>query len=206
MTRYLAIGQVYGTLLNSRAEYDAWAPKMTEAPYKAPPRAPVLYIKPANTWSGDGAAVAVPAEGVEVGATIAIVMKAPGEVAGYVLVNDWSLPHESYFRPPVKFRCRDGFLGVGDKLLAADNAVDPSWLTVEVRINGNLKQTVQFNDLVRPPERLLSEVSEFMTLGAGDLLMIGLAADRPLAHAGDTVELRGEGLGSLTQTLVAEPP
>ena len=34
---------------------------MNEAPYKAPPKAPVLYVKPANTWSENGATIAVPA-------------------------------------------------------------------------------------------------------------------------------------------------
>ena len=44
-------------------------------------------------------------------------MKAPRRVAGYVLMNDLSLPHASYFRPPVKFKCLDGFLGIGATFL-----------------------------------------------------------------------------------------
>ena len=56
-----SLGTVYGTLLNFRSEWEAWAPKMKEAPYKAPPEQPVLYIKPANTWSNDGTTSAVPA-------------------------------------------------------------------------------------------------------------------------------------------------
>ena len=34
---YLPTGTVYGTLLNFRAEFDALAPQMAEAPYKAAP-------------------------------------------------------------------------------------------------------------------------------------------------------------------------
>jgi 5-oxopent-3-ene-1,2,5-tricarboxylate decarboxylase/2-hydroxyhepta-2,4-diene-1,7-dioate isomerase len=204
----LAMRTVYGTLLNSRAEWDQWSAKMNDAPYKAPPKAPVLYVKPVNTWSRDGASITIPVgvDEVEVGATVAAVMKAPGEVAGYVLMNDFSITHDSYFRPPVKFKCLDGFLGVGSTVLHAEAAVDPAWLVVEVRINGELKQTVKFDQLVRPPEKLLADVDEFMTLGAGDCLMLGLAANRPRARAGDTIELRGEGLGTLTQHLVAEAP
>src|SRR4029453_3462009 len=69
-------GTIYGTLLNFRGEWQAWAARMSEAPYRAPPKAPVLYIKPANTWSLDGADIPVPARvsAVEVGATIAMVM------------------------------------------------------------------------------------------------------------------------------------
>jgi 5-oxopent-3-ene-1,2,5-tricarboxylate decarboxylase/2-hydroxyhepta-2,4-diene-1,7-dioate isomerase len=199
---------VYGTLLNFRDEFDAWAPRMNDAPYKAPPKAPVLYIKPANTWSESGAAIGVPARvpEVEVGATVAMVMKAPGELAGYVLMNDLSVPHTSYFRPPVKYKCLDGFLGVGATLLPAGPDVDPSRFVLEVFINGELKQTIAFSNLVRSAPQLLSDVAEFMTLGTGDALMLGLDAGRPLARAGDTVELRADRLGSLTNTLVAEAP
>jgi len=203
---FVLTGTVYGTLLNFRGEWEAWAPKMNEAPYKAPPQWPVLYIKPANTWSADGADIPMPARvpEVEVGATIAMVMKAPGQVAGYVLMNDLSIPHGSFFRPPVKFKCLDGFLGVGSALLPAGPAVDPSQFLLEVRVNGALKQRLHFANLVRPAARLLSDVGEFMTLGAGDVLMLGCEAGRPLAKAGDRIEISAQGLGSLSNTLVAE--
>ena len=195
-------GTVYGTLLNFRSEVEALAPQMHEAPYKAPPKAPILYVKPANTWSFDGEDVPVPARvaQVEVGATLVMVMKAPGQVAGYVLVNDLSVPHASLFRPPVKFKCLDGFLGLGSRLAE----VDPRSTSLEVRINGELRQTVTFDALVRTPAQLLADVSEFMTLGAGDLLMIGCGWPRPLARVGDRIQLSARGLGTLTNTLVAE--
>ena len=71
---FLPFGTVYGTLLNFRAEVDALAPQMSQPPYKAAPRAPVLYVKTANTWSPHGRAIAVPARvpQVETGATIAM--------------------------------------------------------------------------------------------------------------------------------------
>jgi len=199
-------GTVFGTLLNFHGELEALGDKVNEPPYKAPPRAPVLYIKPANTWSADGAEIPVPANvpQVEVGATIAMVMKAPGEVAGYVLMTDFSVPHASLFRPPVKYKCLDGFLGIGGKLLARSQTVDPSKFVVEVRVNGELKQTVAFNHLVRDPARLLADVSEFMTLGAGDALMLGCDAGRPLARVGDRIDISAPGMDSLSNTLVAE--
>ncbi len=205
------MGTVYGTLLNFRSELAAWAPKMHDAPYKAPPKAPVLYIKTANTWSADGASIPVPARApqVEIGATIAMVMKAPGEVGGYRLMNDLSLPHASFFRPPVKFKCLDGFLGIGDALLPAGPDVDASKFVLEVRINGALKQTVRFSELLRDARKLLADVSGFMTLGEGDALMLGCdilaQGGRPLAKVGDVIELSAPGFGQLTNTLVAEP-
>jgi 5-oxopent-3-ene-1,2,5-tricarboxylate decarboxylase / 2-hydroxyhepta-2,4-diene-1,7-dioate isomerase len=203
---FLRMGTVYGTLLNFRGELAALGDQVSQPPYKAPPKAPVLYIKPANTWSADGAEIPVPASvaQVEVGATVGVVMKAPGEVAGYVLMNDFSMPHTSLFRPPVKYKCLDGFLGVGGRLLAHGEGVDPSGFVVEVRVNGELKQTVAFDSLVRDARQLLADVGEFMTLGAGDVLMLGCDVGRPLVKAGDKVELSAPGLGTLTHTLVAE--
>jgi len=64
-------GTVYGTLLNHRDALAALGAAVHEAPYKAPPRAAVLYIKPRNTWVGPGDAVIVPAgvAELEIGAT-----------------------------------------------------------------------------------------------------------------------------------------
>lgn len=199
-------GTVYGTLMNFRGELDALGPKMDEAPYKAPPKAPVLYIKPANTWTENGGAIALPARvaEVEVGATIAMVMRSAREVAGFVLMNDVRIPHDSFFRPPVKFNCLDGFLGIGDRIRARNEAGDPAVFKLEVRVNGDLRQTVRFSQLLRPADKLLADVGEFMTLGEGDMLMLGCDVGRPRVRVGDRVDISIPALGTLTNTFVAE--
>jgi 5-oxopent-3-ene-1,2,5-tricarboxylate decarboxylase/2-hydroxyhepta-2,4-diene-1,7-dioate isomerase len=77
-------------------------------------------------------------------------------------------------------------------------------MVLEVRINGALKQTVTFDQLVRTPRQLLADVGEFMTLAAGDALMLGVGADRPRARAGDSIQISCPELGSLSNRLVAE--
>ncbi|WP_332777647.1 fumarylacetoacetate hydrolase family protein [Polaromonas sp.] len=217
---FLPTGTVYGVLLNFRGEMQALAPQMSQPPYKAAPKAPVLYVKPANTWSAHGARIAVPARvpEVEVGATIAMIISAvsladPSQsaiesIANFVLMNDLSIPHASFFRPPVKFKCLDGFLGIGAHALPASEAGDPSRFTLEVRINGEVKQTVDFENLVRNASQLLADVGEFMTLRAGDVLMLGCdtlkEGDRPLARVGDRIDISAPGFGTLSNTLVAE--
>ncbi|HEY0823107.1 MAG TPA: fumarylacetoacetate hydrolase family protein [Ramlibacter sp.] len=199
-------GTVYGTLLNFRGELEALGDKVNEPPYKGAPKAPVLYIKPANTWTENGGAIALPANvaEVEIGATVAMVMKSPREIEGFVLMNDVSIPHESFFRPPVKYKCLDGFLGIGDRIRARNEAGDPAVFKLEVRINGELKQTVRFSQLLRPAEKLLADVGEFMTLGEGDMLMLGCDAGRPRAKVGDRVQISMPALGTLSNTFVAE--
>ena len=71
-------------------------------------------------------------------------------------------------------------------------------------MNGELRQTVRFDTLVRDPRQLLAEVAAFTTLGDGDVLMLGCAAARPRAQAGDRIELRSAALGAVSHTLVAE--
>jgi 5-oxopent-3-ene-1,2,5-tricarboxylate decarboxylase/2-hydroxyhepta-2,4-diene-1,7-dioate isomerase len=199
-------GTVYGTLMNFRGELEALGDKVDEPPYKGAPKAPVLYIKPANTWTENGGTIALPAgvPEVEIGATVAMVMKSAREIEGFVLMNDLSIPHESFFRPPVKFKCLDGFLAIGDRIRARNEAGDPAVFKLEVRINGELKQTVRFSQLVRPADKLLADVSEFMTLGEGDMLMLGCDAGRPRAKVGDRIQVSMPALGTLSNTLVAE--
>ncbi len=209
-------GTVYGTLLNSRTELAAMGDQLTQAPYKVAPQAPVLYVKPANTWARSGDAVVLPAMApqVEIGASVAMVIGAPAfgavrgkartTVAGYVLVNDLSLPHASFFRPPVKFKCLDGFLGLGPVCVPAGAAGDPAHFALEVRINNTLRQTVQFSDFERDADTLLADVSAFMTLRPGDLLLLGCGPGRPLAAAGDRIDIRLRGqpaFGTLTTHL-----
>lgn len=219
MRPVLAAGTVYGVLLNSQDEWAAWAGQMSEPPYKAPPKAPVLYVKTANTWSACGAAIAVPARAphVEIGASLALVIGTPAQhaspqtalqhVAGYVLVNDVSLPHASYYRPPVKYKNLDGFLGIGPRCATPAELGDPNRLRLEVRVDGRLQQTVDLGRMLRPAAQLIADVSEFMTLRHGDVLLLGLGAKRPLARAGQRIEISAIGtpaLGTLRNMLAEE--
>ncbi|MDM0002519.1 fumarylacetoacetate hydrolase family protein [Variovorax sp. J22P240] len=203
---YTPKGTVYGVLLNFRAEVEALAPQMNQPPYKAPPKAPVLYVKTANTWSPHGSAITVPAkvDAVEVGATIAMVIGADNDVEGFVLMNDLSIPHASFFRPPVKFKCVDGFLGIGPAMRDAQEVADPAQFKLEVRINGELKQSVDFSRSVRSASQLLADVGDFMTLAHGEVLMLGCDAGRPLARPGDRIEISAPGFETLVNTLVKE--
>ena len=199
-------GTVYGPLLNFRREWDLWAPRMTQDPYKAAPQAPVLYVKSANTFNPSGELVLQDGiTEVDIGATLGLVMGADGQPESVVLINDWAVPHASYYRPPVKFRCRDGYLGLGTLRPWAD--LDVNDLRLRVTLNGAAVQTVDFSQLKRPLVQLLVDVAEFMSLQAGDVLMLGTDCledgTRPRARAGDTVRIEAAGFASLSQTLIS---
>ncbi|MFK2827292.1 fumarylacetoacetate hydrolase family protein, partial [Bacillus sp. B190/17] len=69
-------GTIYGTLLNYKGALEALGESVNEAPYKAAPKAPILYIKPVNTISSHGQPIPLP-EGVselEIGAALGVVI------------------------------------------------------------------------------------------------------------------------------------
>lgn len=207
---YLPGGTVYGTLLNFRREHALWAPRMHEAPYKAPPNAPVLYIKTANTFTRSGQAIALPkgvAE-VEVAASLGLVAGEGGRVAGAVLFNDVAIPHDSYYRPPVKFRCVDGFLGVGDALRPVHDLSSLTSLVLELRVDGVMRQRTALADLVRDAATLWADVNAFQSMRPGDVLMVGTDClddgSRPRAKAGDSVEITATGFAPLVNHFVQE--
>lgn len=207
-------GTVVGVALNGMAEWDALAPAMSAPPYKAPPEAPVLYLKPANTWSGAFDAVTVPASApeVEVGATLAVVFSRDAShvraedawhhFSGVTLVNDLSIPSPSYYRPPVKQKCLDGFCVIGPWI--APLPAVPEALEISVAINGEPAQTLPVAAMRRCFAQLTADISSFMTLRAGDVLLLGLGADRPRARAGDLVTVACPGIGRQETRLVAE--
>ncbi|EIF33537.1 2-keto-4-pentenoate hydratase/2-oxohepta-3-ene-1,7-dioic acid hydratase [Burkholderia sp. Ch1-1] len=207
-------GAVYGTLLNDRAALAALGDAMHAAPYKAPPKAPVLYLKPRNTLAGHRARVVVPdnALGVEIGASLGIVIgrtatrvgveQALHYIAGYTLVADLSVPHASVYRPSVRFRARDGFCVVGPAVVAARHIPAPDDLQIEVSLNGGATFSASTASSVRNVAQLLTDVTDFMTLGAGDVITLGVPHGSPVAHIGDSATLSIGAMPPLTVSFV----
>ena len=210
-------GTVYGTLLNHRDALAALGDQVTAAPYKAPPHAPVLYIKPRNTVVGHRVPVVVPGDApeLEIGATLGVVIgrtasnvtadDALAFVAGYTVVNDISVPHASFYRPSMRFKCRDGFCPIGPAVVARDLVPNADALDIVVAIDGATVHRSSTARLVRPIPRLIADVTEFMTLYPGDVLMVGVAAGAPRARTGQTVTITIQSVGRLENTLVAAP-
>lgn len=212
----MRVETVYGVLLNYRGTLAALGEAVHQPPYKAPPKAPVLYIKPANTLSGPGAPIVVPAEveALEIGAALAVVVgrtacrvapdRALDHVAGYTIANDVSVPHASYYRPAIRFKCRDGFCPLGPELVERGRIADPGALGLRVFVDGALAQENSTANLIRPVAQLIAEVTEFMTLAPGDVLLTGVPENPPRARPGQRVAIEIDRLGRLENPLVAE--
>jgi 5-oxopent-3-ene-1,2,5-tricarboxylate decarboxylase/2-hydroxyhepta-2,4-diene-1,7-dioate isomerase len=197
-------GTVYGVLMNDPAALAALGDAASLPPYKAPPKAPVLYVKPRNTLNGPGVVVALPAdaEAFKLGAAIGLVIgrtacavgqaQALSHLAGCTLVADLSVPHDSFYRPSVRFKARDGSCLIGPRVAA----VDPDSLALRVSIDGAVVRG-DSPRWQRPAARLIADVSEFMTLRPGDILLLGVAAWAPLVRAGQRFAIEAGALGVL---------
>lgn len=208
-------GVVVGTLLNDPAGLEALGEAVNAPPYKAPPRAPVLYVKPRNTLAAGGADVVVPTEAgrLEIGASLGIVIgrsacrvsadRALSFVAGWLLVADLCVPHTSFYRPNVRLRARDGSCLLGT-VVPRHGIVDADAMQIRVTAGDRPAHLACTAGMSRPVARLLQDVTEFMTLHAGDVLMLGVSAGAPQGGAGETFSIECDGLGRLHGRLVAE--
>jgi 5-oxopent-3-ene-1,2,5-tricarboxylate decarboxylase/2-hydroxyhepta-2,4-diene-1,7-dioate isomerase len=169
-------------------------------PYKKPPVAPVLYLRPRNTWNTSGAPIYLPADSkdLKMAGTIGVVMGRLNQIAGYVAVNDVSIPHASYYRPAIRQRCRDGFCVIGSEV------TDRPPREIRILINGELRCRADIDDLVRPIDRLIADIIEFLTLQPGDIVLAGEPVDAPLAQVGDRVRVEIDGLAAIENEVVPE--
>jgi len=215
---YRLSGRLYGTLVNHRTALAELGAAVNKPPYQAPPKAPVLYIKPSTTLASDHAVVTVP-HGVaelEVGAALGLVIGRPAcnlsehtaleYVAGYLIVNDVSVPHGTYYRPSISHIARDGFCPLGPRVVPREAVADPDALGIRVRIDGVLRQSCGTADLLRPVRRLLADITEFMTLAPGDVLAVGSAAPAPRVRPGQRVTIEIDQIGVLENSFAAEQP
>ncbi len=207
---YRLSGVVYGALLNHRSALAQIGAAANQLPYKAPPVAPVLYIKPRNTLALSGDVVRIPAgtPELEVGACLGLVIgrtackvaeaRALEYVAGYLIVADVSVPHESFHRPSIRYKARDGYCPLGPAVIERAAVANPDALTIRTYLDGALVQIMSTADSIRSAARLLADVTEFMTLSPGDVLALGAAAPAPRVRPGQTVSIEIDGLGSLS--------
>lgn len=208
----IATGTLFGITLNYKGLLESRLAEFNEQPYQKPPVKPVLFIKTPNTRNADGQSVVAPAGerlqpgpalGVVIGKTASRVEEkdALAHVAGYLIVNEFSLPEESYYRPAVKAKCRDGFCSLGSEVI---ELADPHALTLKLLVNGEVRQENTTANFVRSIPRLIAELSEFMTLHEGDVLITGTPEGRVDVQPGDEVIVEISGLGRLTNHIVAE--
>jgi len=200
-------GEVYGVALNNTV--DVRNGMIANDRAKAAPNAPVMFIKPRNTYLAHGSQVLLSPEldAVEPCAALGVVFGrdtarvAPSHalehVLGYTLAIDISEPGAGYFRPPIREKCRDGFLPIGPGILPRHALEDPDAALLRLEVDGETVASVRGKDQIRPIAELIAEVSAYMTFSAGDMLLAVLTSPGPLARPGSRVAAVVDGIGRL---------
>ena len=81
--------------------------------------------------------------------------------------------------------------------------LDPADLAVTTTVNGELRQAGRTSQLMRGVDELVAHVSQAMTLLPGDVILTGTPAGVGPLVVGDEVSVTIEGIGTLTNTVVA---
>jgi 2-keto-4-pentenoate hydratase/2-oxohepta-3-ene-1,7-dioic acid hydratase in catechol pathway len=172
------------------------------------PKDPLIFLKPSTAIIGPGESVALPkySQRVEHEGELGLVIGrrcsqlSDGEdalsyVLGYTCVND--VTARDLQKTDVQFtraKSFDTFCPVGPHI---ETTFRPEDVLVETLVNGELRQSGRTSWMVFPPAFLVRWVSRMMTLEPGDLIATGTPAGVGPLVAGDSVDVRIEGIGVL---------
>lgn len=193
----------------------------------AAPAEPVLFMKAVTAINGPNDDVQIPPGAtkvdweVELGVVIGHRATRVGEeaamehVAGYVLANDvseraWQMERGGTWD---KGKSHDSFAPLGPWLLTADEVADPHGIALWLEVNGQRMQSGNTRNFIFGVPQVISYISQFMTLEAGDVILTGTPAGVGLGQKpepiflqpGDVVQLGADGLGEQRQICVAVP-
>ena len=187
------------------------------------PNEPIIFMKALNCLQGPNDNVMLPRSsvktdwevelGIVIGKKTRYVTKekAIEHVAGYVLVNDISEREFQTERGPQwdKGKGCDTFGPVGPYLVTRDEITDPQSLQLWLDVNGKQMQNGNTKTMIFSVKEIVSYVSEFMTLFAGDIITtgtppgVGVGMKPPVfLQAGDVMTLGISGLGEQRQKVV----
>jgi 2,4-diketo-3-deoxy-L-fuconate hydrolase len=188
------------------------------------PTEPILFMKSTTAVTGPNDAIMIPKNSVKtdwevelafvIGKRASYVSEenAMDHVAGYCLHNDVSEREFQLERGGTwdKGKGCDTFAPLGPWLVTKDEIPDPHNLRLWLKVNDQMMQDGNTDDLVFNIPYLVSYLSQFMTLLPGDIVStgtpagVGLGFNPPVyLKPGDTVELGIDGLGTSKQPVIA---
>lgn len=192
------------------------------------PERPVLFVKGINTLQHPGEPISIPTHmksaEVDYECELAVVIgkdcknvsreNALDYVLGYTCCNDVSA-RDWQLRLGGGQWCRgkffDTFCPLGPRLVTRDEIKDPNQLGIQTRLNGEVVQSWNTNDMIFPVPVLIEFLSGSTTLPAGTVILtgtphgVGMAQKPPRwLRPGDRVEIEIESIGILANPVKNE--
>ena len=178
-----------------------------------PPAAPVMFLKPSTSVVGHGDPVARPpsVERLDYEGELAVVIgrlcrdvpvsSALDAVFGYTCANDVTARDQQAADGQwTRAKGYDSFCPLGPWI---ETSLDPGASRVTTTLNGERKQDAPTSLLLHAVPELVAYVSAVMTLLPGDVLLTGTPAGVGPMDVGDEVSVTVEGVGTLTNKVVA---
>ena len=188
------------------------------------PEYPILFAKFSNTLIGHRKPIVLPkiSQQVDYEAEMALVVgrvckdipntdEALSYLAGYTIFNDVSV-RDFQMRTPqwLQGKSFDGAGPIGPAFVTADEVSDPQKLDITLRLNGEVMQSSNTSDFIFDIPKMLSYISQIMTLEPGDIIAtgtpggVGDARDpKVFLKAGDNVQIEIAELGMLENSVIA---
>ena len=187
----------------SRAEQRGWVPDV-----------PSYFLKPVSSLSGSGAPLVRPrgTELLTIEGEIALIIGrrarhlTPQEGAAHI---GWIAPANDVGLYDMRWADRgsnllskgqDGFTPIGDP--APVERLDLDALTLRTRVNGSVVQEDCTANLIFAFGLLVADLSRFVTLEPGDVILTGTPAGAAVVVPGDRVEVEIDGVGTLVNEVV----
>jgi 2-keto-4-pentenoate hydratase/2-oxohepta-3-ene-1,7-dioic acid hydratase in catechol pathway len=191
--------------------YASHAAEMTSA---EPAPVPPIFLKPSTAVIGPGDAIRLPVdvERVDHEAELAVVIGATGArrltpaqaeaaILGYTCANDVTArDHQRVDGQWARAKGHDSFCPLGPWI---DTAFRPASQELRCEVDGELRQRGSLDEMTHSIADLISYVSGVMTLLPGDVLLTGTPAGVAPLRAGNSVSITVEGLGTLTNPVIA---
>ena len=178
----------------------------------AVPAEPLYFLKGSNSYLAHGETIRMPKSyggkvvyegelGIVIGKRCAGVSEADAKehIFGYTCINDVTaielLNKDPGFAQWTRAKSFDTF-GVFGPVIAT--GLDPMSLSVKTILNDQERQNYPLSDIIFPPAKLVSLVSQDMTLEPGDVIACGTSVGVGSMKPGSTVSIVIEGIGTLT--------
>ena len=187
-----------------------------------PPESPLIFSKCTTALIGPGDAIRLPriSEKIDYEAELAVVIlkdaKSVSEadaydyIAGFTIMNDVTARDlQRRERQWARAKGLDTFAPCGPWLVTKDEIADPHSLDLELRVNGEVRQSSNTNDLIFKIPQLIEFISQDLTLRPGDIIStgtpsgVGVYSTPPVfLRDGDRIEITISRIGTLTNSVV----
>ncbi len=177
------------------------------------PNSPLTFLKPSTAVIGPEANIIYP--------SISSRVDYEGELAVVIAKTAWRVPKNKVSEYILGYTCFnditardlqqtdnqwtrakgfDTFAAIGPWI---ETELDPSNLSIETFLNGQIKQRGNTSDLIYTVAEIVNFISHVMTLLPGDVIATGTPAGIGPMQPGDKVEVRISGIGTLRNYVIA---